>query len=200
MKEVMRKSGLIFCFWKLRSNGKNIRNTSAQGYYKAQRSMRKWWSSGIFFMLHPTTLGACRGDSRHLLNSMKNSIVWILCVIKGAKNMLHISTECMIWQPTDLSLMLFSTHWMLSLWPKSSFHFVCNMLWSWQDEKIWLSILTSSLPLAITSFSSTSVLLVVSDAQTVMTRVSTKKAHILNNKCGFFSALFPKLLPTTVTL
>lgn len=104
----MRKLKACFCFWKHRSYWKNPRNTSAQGYYKAQRSMRKWWSSGICFMPHPTTLGACRDGSRQLLNSMTNSIVCIPCVIKGAKNMFHISTEYMTWQPIGSSLVLLS--------------------------------------------------------------------------------------------
>lgn len=51
---------------------KSAWNKAEQGYYKAHRSMRKWWSSGIFFIPHPTTLGACR-DSRHCLISSPQS-------------------------------------------------------------------------------------------------------------------------------
>lgn len=42
--------------------------------------MRKWWSSGIFFMPHPTTLGACR-DNRWLLKQIR--LCGILCLITG---------------------------------------------------------------------------------------------------------------------
>lgn len=58
---------------------------------------------------------------------------------------------------------------------------------------IFRCILTSSLPLAIKSFSSTAVLLVVSDALTMTARASTKKGHILNDKLGSLRA-FPKVI------
>lgn len=79
----------MFCLWKgsWENLGWNSGLFQHKGYYKAQRSMRKCWSSGIFFMPHPTKLGACR-RWQLLKDSMTNSVVHasFLCLIKGARN------------------------------------------------------------------------------------------------------------------
>ena len=82
----------------------------AQGYYKAHRSMRKSWSSGIFFMPHPTTLGACRDDNRQLVVKTAETIVYARLYVwsKGARNMFHISAEyALTWHAHGPHLILF---------------------------------------------------------------------------------------------
>lgn len=149
--------------------------------------MRKWWSSGIFFMPHPTTLGACRGDNTQLLK--QHDKLHCACFI--------FSRVCLwacdqSWQKliscrSSVKIKLNTTHDSPSYCSVSCFlhkhpEYIMNIR---QDGTLkFAQTLTISLPLAMTSFSSTAVSLLLSDAPTARARASTKKAHMfMTNMC-----------------
>lgn len=107
-----------------------ISTTRAEGYYKAQRSKRKWWSSGIFFMPHPTTLGACGDDSRCLLKQIR--LCAALCLIAGVGEIENQTSDFFF---SDI--------------PAARGH-----------DELFVSVLTSSLPRAMAGLCSVSVSLV----------------------------------------
>lgn len=136
--------------------------------------MRKWWSSGIFFMPHPTTLGACKKQM------VVNRFVHELFVWSEASKNQNVKwvTHCAFKRVLPCPLCLTSNfETPLQTCPLD----MTNCRWDIFDVIHvcqFLSVLTSSLPRAMTGFSSVALSL-ASNAPAVSAKASTKKAHIL---------------------